>query len=166
MFLLSEEEKISFLKVIYSANMFDNHIQDEENDILEALKTDVFGLDDFQKIDLGKEGIVKEINKINKTIPTIYLFNILYELGKFYKRDGNTITQLKEEKIEKEYREIIDSVLDKVDRKDDIEKSQIFQYSREALIGDKKENEPNNTSKVVSDTEDTSLGSYFKKLFN
>ncbi len=171
MFLLSKEEKISFLKVIYSANMFDSHIQDEEKDILEALKTEVFGLDEFQKIDLGPDGIVKEINKIDKVVPTIYLFNILYELGKYYGRDGSNLNKNKEDKLEEEYKKKIDYILDKVSRKDDILKSQIFLYApemekkREELKGEAKtEDTMDNIMDSATETIEKTT-SMFKKLF-
>jgi len=47
MFLLNDSEKISFLKIVYSCNMFDGHIQGEERKILEALQVEVFNVKTF-----------------------------------------------------------------------------------------------------------------------
>lgn len=120
MFLLSEEEKISFLKVVYSVCMLDKKLSQEEEDILDALKK-VFNIDKFDQIKLDSNEITSEINKIKKTIPIIYLFNILYELGKYYKKEENWKPKTEEHK------KIIDGLLAEVDCKE-IKKSQKFIY--------------------------------------
>ncbi|KAA0259409.1 hypothetical protein FHQ18_00590 [Deferribacter autotrophicus] len=119
MFLLTDKEKESFLKAIYSVMMFDRQISDEENEILEILKSEILQIDKFLKIDLEKdELIVDEINKIYKIIPVIYLFNILFELKKYHKKEKRN-----------EYLKRVKSILKNVKMYDEIVKSKLFIYS-------------------------------------
>jgi hypothetical protein len=104
--------------------MLDKKLSQEEEDILDALKK-VFNIDKFDQIKLDSNEITSEINKIKKTIPIIYLFNILYELGKYYKKEENWKPKTEEHK------KIIDGLLAEVDCKE-IEKSQKFIYYKNA----------------------------------
>ena len=164
MFLLSKEEKIAFMKVIYSAMMFDRQIKDEENEILNSLKSEVFNLTDFQKIDLEKEEkIVEEINKINSLIPTIYLFNILYELEKYYMGAKTAISL--------DYLDKIDNILMKVKMKDEIYKSKLFKFGErinklQKYNQNKKENSYNKNNKKTENNDFAiSAVRKFTKLF-
>ncbi len=82
--LLTDEEKKHFMRALYSIMMVDRQITDKENDTIMVLANEIFKINGFERIDLSDDQlIVEEINKINKLIPTIYLFNILSDLGKF-----------------------------------------------------------------------------------
>jgi len=127
MFLLNSDEKISFLKVVYSVIMFDDYIQDEEKVILESLQSEVFNLASFQKINLETdENIANEINKITKVTPIIHLFNILFDLSNYYKQYEISNNSIKEEQYKEEYNRRIDSILERVKYRDEIKKSKLF----------------------------------------
>jgi len=151
MFLLNNNEKISFLKVVYSAVMFDDYIQEEEKNILESLQNEVFNLNTFQKINLETdENIANEINKITKLTPVIHLFNILYDLSRYYKRYEIASDKNKKNIYKKEYNIKITSILDKTNYKNEITKSKLFDSS---LI----ENTIKKSTQKDSDTMDNSI---------
>ncbi len=129
MFLLTEDEKIAFLKVVYTVMMFDRQINDYEYEILKILQKDIFQVENFEKIDLEYEDhIVEEINKIKKLIPVIYLFNILFELQIY----------VKDKKI---FLEKVNNILEKVKFYDDIIKSKLFVYSKSYELNKSEKNE-------------------------
>ncbi len=113
-FLLNDDEKIAFLKVVYSVMMFDRHHSDPEVVILDTLRSELFRIVDFEYTQIkDNKKIVEEVDKVHSVIPVVYLFNIMYELEKYNPKTHN-------------FKEKINDILDEVRFKNEILKSKLF----------------------------------------
>ena len=131
-FLLNNEEKKAFYKVIRAVMMFDFNINADERKILKEIKTNIFYLDESPQPPVADDDskqererinkfIAIEINKIESLIPLVYLFNIIYELEQY-----NKVKDYK-------YKDRIDEILNLVDKKEDIQKSKLFIHNKSKI---------------------------------
>ena len=142
MFLLNEEEKINFLKIIYTAAMYDKKIIDAEEKIIRSIQEEIFNISSFERIDLdirNVKTIAEIIDKIDSIIPVIYLFNILYEMAKF--------TEKRNDYIQK-----INIILNSVKMRDKIINSSIFEYKK--YLNEKDIKNKNEMEEIVEETVD------------
>jgi len=142
MFLLNEEEKINFLKIIYTAAMYDKKIIDAEEKIIRSIQEEIFNISSFERIDLdirNVKTIAEIIDKIDSIIPVIYLFNILYEMAKF--------TENRNDYIQK-----INTILNSVKMREKIINSSIFEYKK--YLNEKDIKNKNEMEEIVEETVD------------
>jgi len=127
--LLNEDEKISFMKVLYTFVMRDNKCSKEEEKLLDIFKNVVFKLqknkieDHKWKINLSTpDAIAEEIDKIKDSDSKRYLFFIIIELIHHSDKTKGFIFK----RIKNEERQFIKQIIDLTKSLDNKIKKEIY----------------------------------------
>lgn len=88
MFTLDKDQQKAFLTSLYSIIMFDKVIGPYENKILESIRAEVFGLDEYLKLDLeSPEKIAETLLQIGSETYTRFLFELAKELSEYVSKE-------------------------------------------------------------------------------
>ncbi len=76
MFLLKEDQKKSFMKILYNVAVSDREFSEKEENLLHLIATEIFKLRDYPKTSIDKTQLEQELKNIEDKSIIYYLLDV------------------------------------------------------------------------------------------